>query len=413
MSRLLTSLILGLLVISTSLVAHAQEAEAAGVASLAGLERIVARSYTAPATTMTSTESSPDERPSGTFFLSVLIHEFDSSDTAAASFETLDADLQHSIKRDLRAPMTGDLMLDGMGDQARGYIGDLMIEGTTLASTFATVQDEAYVYSLTGQFLNLDGEEQTQNLLQSLIDADAGTGEGDYREDGTSTGGLWDKFSLLSPDLAEGSTITDLQLAPQPASSSASGSASAIEVLTDDVHNLSALDGIRNAWGVTYRQEDSATSQDGVFRIESWILSFDSQEEASQAVDPLSNTLTEPIDVNARSNNNVNVNGLTVTTSVSAGRLSDASLPGGNGVVNVQQRENMVYVTVVYAIDEDPAPIAEGIIDQMISTPEGAEPADIHAENGPMGGIWDRFPKAGNPLLENLVPVEVMHPDVA
>lgn len=428
MRRWLTSLLLPLFILSGAPVAHAQEAEAEYFASIDGLERVVARSFMAPMTddavstgSTTGEAGTPaataqsDSHPSGTVLLSIFVYEFDSPDNAAMSFEAFDADLQGISERDLRAPMTADLPLEDIGDQAKGYIGEFNIEGTTLITTFATVQDGNYVYSLMGQFVNMDGQEQTQVVVQALTDAEAGSGDGTYREDGTSTGGLWDTFMLLDPDLAEGSTTTDLQiypLYPQPEGTSPAGTASAIEVETSDVHNLSELDGIRDAYGMTWLSPDSASDQSGVFRIESWILPFDAEEDASQAVNPLSATLTQPIDVNARSNQNVNVNGMILTTSVSAGPIRDESLPAGNAVVNIQQRESTVYAVIVYAIDEDPAPVAEAIIEQIIATPASEEPADLQAGNGPTGGVWARFPEAGDPVVDALIPAEYMQPEI-
>jgi hypothetical protein len=48
-------------------------------------------------------------------------------------------------------------------------------------------------------------------FTSTLIEND-GSGEGEFNEDGTSTGGLWDKFPAADDELVEGLIASDEEL---------------------------------------------------------------------------------------------------------------------------------------------------------------------------------------------------------
>ncbi len=166
---------------------------------------------------------------------------------------------------------------------------------------------------------------------------------------------------------------------------------------------MGELDNIQDAHGVTYQRED--TSGAGVFLIDSWILSFDTPQEASDAVRPFADILSESINAMATSNSRSSVNNTVVTSSVQAGSIEDDSLPAGNATINIQQIGSTVYGVVAYAVDQDPGPTAENIVQQMIDAPASSEAEVIHPDGTAQGGIWARFPSAGDPLLGDTVPV--------
>ncbi len=407
----LTVLLLAVLLGSPLHVVHAQEADAAYFESIEGLERIVLRSWMAPMLGVPSTHKDgtpiPEEdlgSPSGTALLSIFVYQFDSPENAAEGWQMLDADLQKIMRQDPNAPMTDDIPLDDMGDQAKGYLGEIAIGDTPLITTFATVQEGEYVYSLMGQFIDLNGAEETREIVQALIDAPAGVAEETYNMGGTSTGGLWDKLSGIGPALLENSVVTDLIIFPTTKSAPATSEFE--ETLAEpvtDVATVGELDNIRDAHGVTYQRED--TSGEGVFLIDSWILSFDTPQEASDAVRPLADILSESINVMATSNSRSSVNNTVVTSSVQAGSIEDDSLPAGNATINIQQIGSTIYGVAAYAIDQDPGPTAEDIVQQMIDAPASSDEEIIHPDGTAQGGIWAHFPSAGDPLLGETVPV--------
>lgn len=407
----LTLLLLAVLLGSPLHVVHAQEADAAYFESIEGLERIILRAWMAPmlgvASTHdggTSTSEGGSGSPSGTALLSIFVYEFDSPENAAEGWQMLDGDLQKTMRQDAHAPMTDDLLLDDLGDQAKGYLGEIASGDVMLITTFATVLDGENVYSLMGQFVDLNGAEETREIVRSLIDAPAGTAEESYNMRGASSGGLWDKFSGVRPLLPENSVVTDLAIYPTTKSpSAASQSEESAEEPFTDIRMVGELDNIQDAHGVTYQRED--TSGEGVFLIDSWILSFDTAQEASNAVRPFADILSEPINVAATSNSRSSANNVVVTSSVQAGSIANDSLPAGNAVVNIQQIGNTVYAVAVYAIDQDPGPTAEDSIQQMMDAPASDEPEVIHPDGTAQGGIWARFPSTGDQLLGDTVPV--------
>src|SRR5699024_4219359 len=93
-----------------------------------------------------------------------------------------------------------------------------------------------------------------------------------------------------------------------------------------------------------------------------------------------------------------------------AGYLGDPSLPPGNGVAQVTREGATIYAAVVYAVDTEPAPVAEAVITQMIETPASATPEVPGQDGTSTGGVWDRFPVAGDPVLRGLVPVSDVKP---
>jgi hypothetical protein len=411
MRQSLTVLLLAVLLGSPLHVLHAQEADAAYFKSIEGLESIVLRSWMAPMLGVASTqdEGTPTTEvglgsPSGTALLSIFVYQFDSPENAAEGWQMLDADLQKIMRQDANAPMTEDIPLDGMGEQAKGYLGEITSGDVPLITTFATVQDGEYVYSLMGQFIDVNGAEETREIVRALIDAPAGTAEESYNLGGTSSGGLWEKLSGVGPVLLDNSVITDLIIYPTTKSApSASAREETLEEPLTDIETVSELDNIQDAHGVTYRRE--GTSGAGVFLIDSWILSFDTPQEASDAVRPFANILSESINVMATSNSRSSTNNIVVTSSVQAGSIEDDLLPAGNATINIQQIGSTIYGVAAYAIDQDPGPTAEDVVQQMIDAPASSDEEVIHPDGPAQGGIWARFPSADDPLLGETIPV--------
>jgi hypothetical protein len=230
MRRWLTALLLSIQLASSLPAAHAQQGDRDYFASFDGLQRVIARAWAAPvadiepdsgATPVVTglAETIPGATPmppvSGRIeALSVFVFLFDSDEHAATGFERIDADLQKTVLGDPRAPMSEDLPLDGLGDQARGYMGELAMNGITSEFTFATVQDGPFVYSLSGMFSGLDSAALTGEYAQQLIDAKMDRMAEQYDQAGGSRGGLWSKLNGVQPEMAAGSTAIDFVIYP-------------------------------------------------------------------------------------------------------------------------------------------------------------------------------------------------------
>ena len=433
MRKLLTALLLTVMLGSSLLTTRAQEADMAYFASFDGLDRVIARSWMAPmvfddaatpqpaGTPMASTPAATPVTPPQIASFSVFVFLFDSDEHAATGWERLDNDLQKTVAQDSRAPMDQDLPLDDIGSQARGYAGDLTINNITTSHTFATVQDGPFVYSLTGMFSGEDGIAETQTWAEALVAAPMDRMTEQFQPDGTSRGGLWHKLNAVQPEMPENSTVIDFLVYPME-NATPIASVKAV-TLSMQSGNLANIPGIQDAHGVTYEQgataatpvADSATpiaEQSGVVRISTWIMTFDSEQSASNAVSPLANTLSYPVDVNASSISQSQSNGAFLTSSVQSGTIIDRALPEGLATINVQQVENTVYAVAVFTIDGDPSPIAEDLVQYMMDTPASDTEETANADGTAEGGIWDRFPQPGDPLLDGTTPVRTAQPAI-
>lgn len=370
---------------------------------------------------MASTPAATPVTPPQIDSLSVFVFLFDSDDNAATGWERLDTDLQKTIKQDSRAPMGQDLPLDDIGSQARGYTGELTINNITTIHTFATVQDGPFVYSITGMFSGEDGTALTQTWAEALVAAPMDRMTEQFNPDGTSRGGLWHKLNAVQPEMPEDSSVTDFLVYPME-NATPMASVKAV-TLSMQSGNLADIPGIQAAHGVTYEQggtaatpvADSATpiaGQSGVVRISTWIMTFDSEQSASNAVSPLANTLSYPVNVNSSSIAQSQSNGVLLTSSVQSGTIIDRALPEGLATINVQQVESTVYAVAIFTTDGDPAPIAQDLVQYMIDTPASDAEESVNSDGTAEGGIWDRFPQPGDPLLDDTVPVRTAQPAI-
>lgn len=246
MRRWLSALLLAILLCSSLPAAHAQQGDMDYFASFDGLERVIARAWAAPMT-LTITEVTADgtpvstsqqeatpgatplpQAPTGIGALSIFVYLFDSDEHAATGFDRIDADLQKTVLRDPRAPMTEDLPLDGVGDKARGYMGELTTDNITVTYTFATVQDGPFVYSLSGMFSGVDSAGLTRDFARQIVNTEMDRMTEQFDERGRSRGGLWSKLDGVHPDMPEGSSVIDFMIYPMPDATPGNGPATPI-----------------------------------------------------------------------------------------------------------------------------------------------------------------------------------------
>jgi hypothetical protein len=400
MRRLLTVLLLTALVTSAPL-ANAQEITVEGFEPMEGLDRAIARIWLAP-TTMVSVEGGGmfneegtpiaewRERPVATpepqtgigqFVVSVLL--FDSDENAATAFQLADEDLQEDFRRNPRTPVMEGLPLDGIGDQAVGYIGEITPENITVTYAFATVQDGPFVYYVVSESAGIDAIGLMQATAEALVDAQMNRMAEQFDPEGGSGGGLWSKLDGVQPEMPEGSDIFDAVLYPVQ---EATPDASRPEAPRLDLESPESITGLESIERVTYTDSTGATPApdgSGVFRIDAWVLEFDSAETADAAILPLGNTLIEPLGIFSSGNSAESTGRF--GTAFYEGFIQDRSLPAGNGVVLIRQEGPVVAAVVVYAIDENPRPVAEDLLPALLD---------------------DGFPDEGEPVLQGLVPNE-------
>lgn len=395
--------------------ARAQQGDMAYFESFDGLQRIIARNWMAPLTMIETSEthmlneegtpiagwreepvSTPEPVTDATVgHFTAFVFLFDSDEHAATGFERIDDEMQETARRDLRAPMQDELVLDGIGDQAAGYMGDHAQDDITVTYAFATVQDGPFVYQLFAMTANVDPADVMRDAAETLIRQPMNRMAERFDPDGGSRGGLWSKLDSLHPDVPTGSDVIDLIIYPMPeATPGASPFPEAPRLDLDDPGSIAGLRSIDQARYVEAHGATPTPDVPGVFRIDAWVLTFDSTADAQAAAIPLGNALIAPFII---------VTGGASSTSDDTssawyeGYIDDRSLPPGNGIVSILHFGESLYAVVVYAIDDDPHPVADAIMRGM--TADSAIPPQ------------DRLPATGDPVLKGLVPTAMPGPE--
>lgn len=403
MPRAIRALLIATLLLPSSVLAAAQGGDSIYFASFEGLQRVVARSWMAPITTTmeesrtqdlddqgtpipgTLQVSTPSATPApqrGVGMLSVFVFLFDSDENAATGWERLDDDLQTMVERDPRAPMMESLPLDGVGDQARGSMGDLTSGGITVRHTFATVQDGPFVYSIAGMFSRVDGAALTRGYAEALVTARMDRMVEQFHPDGTSRGGIWSKLNGVQPEMPQGTTITDLDIWPMPEGAIEEPAALMME-------DIAAFPGVLDIAGITYLPEvdDGA----GPSRIDAWIIETSSVQEATLLTVMVVEALGSPVAVIASESGFAGSGEETEILVAHEGFVIDDTMPESNAAIVVRQAATTIYAVVVYAPDDTTRQVADDVVATMI-----AAPAD--------GAPDRRFPQAGDEVLRGLVP---------
>ncbi|MDQ3223138.1 MAG: hypothetical protein M3Q75_06675, partial [Gemmatimonadota bacterium] len=104
-----------------------------------------------------------------------------------------------------------------LGDTSVGYSGVEDLEGQTAETVIALVQQDTYLYFVVVAGSGEGMQDLTVEFTTGLIDND-GSCEGQFNEDGTSTGGLWDKFAATDDAVTSGLIPFDQVLFPTPES---------------------------------------------------------------------------------------------------------------------------------------------------------------------------------------------------
>jgi len=157
----------------------------------AGIQRAVARNYSGD----TSVLATPETAPATTYFLGAAVAAFDSSEDAAAALEPIHAQSTATFTEEFSiTPEPADP--GDIGDQVRANVGTTEQDGLTVELTTIVVQDGAYVYVVAAVGVGTDTGvlETATGVIETMIAAGVGSGDGTFDETGGSTGGLWDKF---------------------------------------------------------------------------------------------------------------------------------------------------------------------------------------------------------------------------
>ncbi len=183
-----------------------------------GLQHAVVRAYSLDYSALfaNATPGAEPTVPSGVFLLGATILEFDSSDNAEAALTQLDEETDVAGGAGLGGESEVSSIDLDLGDNSIGYAGVEDLEGQQVDTVIALVQADSYVYFVVVSGSGEDVQAITTDFTNGLIEND-GSGEGEFNEDGTSSGGLWDKFPATDDDLVSGLIPFDQVLYPAPA----------------------------------------------------------------------------------------------------------------------------------------------------------------------------------------------------
>lgn len=183
-----------------------------------GLQHGVVRAYSDYSALFASaTPGTEPEVPSGVFLLGATILEFDSSDNAETALTQIAEDADAGGEAGLGGETEVSSIDLNLGENSIGYSGVEDLEGEQVETVIALVQEETYVYFVVASGSGENMQAITTEFANGLIEND-GSGEGEFNEDGTSSGGLWDKYPAADEELITGLIPFDQVLFPVPES---------------------------------------------------------------------------------------------------------------------------------------------------------------------------------------------------
>lgn len=184
------------------------------IGDLEGIQYGVNRSYIIDYSAMMETMSTPGaelEMPTGLFTLSALVLEFDDSGNAETAFGAVNDDV---AGEDLMTEEGVEEVDVDLGDNSVAFAGVEDFDGVESDVFVTIVQADNYLYMVYAGSTEIDLQETVTSFTSTLIDNE-GSGEGEFNEDGTSTGGLWDKFPSSDHEAVAGLTAFDMVLYPE------------------------------------------------------------------------------------------------------------------------------------------------------------------------------------------------------
>lgn len=172
------------------------------IKDLPGVQTAVSRTYTLDFEALFTMEGTPTPEATGPqlFALGGSIIQFGNDDDARGAYTTVLDEVQKQSDAGVGTPdavsfETIDLGAD-LGDERTGLrmAGDDtggIASGDIVA---LVVRDGSLIYLVTGVADTGDPSDAVVAFTRSVMDAKAGGDEVTFNEDGTSSGGLWDKF---------------------------------------------------------------------------------------------------------------------------------------------------------------------------------------------------------------------------
>ncbi len=196
------------------------------VSKLDGIDQGVSRSYTGDMSALlggmgtpgANASATPDFTSIGLFSLDGAIFRFKDDSKAKDAFGTLSDEVTKALSSDAKVQLK-DEKVDGVGDNTKAFSGAIEAQGISTSVFVIMTQKDQFIYFTTGISFSKDASEvkdSTVNFTKALIDGKAGDGDGTLKTDGTSTGGLWDKFPKADNEVLKGlKPAADQQIYPK------------------------------------------------------------------------------------------------------------------------------------------------------------------------------------------------------
>jgi hypothetical protein len=187
---------------------------------LEGLESAVSRYYALDYEALMSSASPAAGEdfafPEGMQLLGGAVFKFDSDDNAQAGRDKAAELVGSEVAAEGELEFT-EVEIDDLNDETIAL--ETTVEEEGLGATHSLVvitQEDEYLYVAIGVATGAEASatQTTVDLVKYMIDTDAGDGDGTFNADGTSEGGLWDKFPAADNEIVTGLIPEDEQIFP-------------------------------------------------------------------------------------------------------------------------------------------------------------------------------------------------------
>lgn len=191
------------------------------LAELDGLESGVIRTYNVDYSALIAGLASPESSddlatpaspdaialPGGLLLFTVGVLQFDSEDSAAAALE--------QARTEIVSDEGSEFEVDGLDGPTAAFTFVEEDEAGSAGGTTIVTQDGDQLVVVLSAGIDIDTEELATNVIIDIVEADAGDSEAEFHEDGTSSGGLWDKLAAADDEALDSlPEITDFELVP-------------------------------------------------------------------------------------------------------------------------------------------------------------------------------------------------------
>ncbi|MGI8403401.1 MAG: hypothetical protein ACR2OE_01290 [Thermomicrobiales bacterium] len=229
-----TAFVFAMAFLAAPMAAGAQSPSTPAAGTNAGLQQAVNRNYAnsaiapifneavsgTPVATPGMMEASPAASPAsmgGLQTASGFVFQYSTADQATADFKSGSDQIIKSFN-DAFSKQTGITIkptsIEGVGDAAKAWTGSGNV-GVTLHVFAIVAQKDNYMYFTALVSKESNVQDVAVKFTNALIDNKAGEGKGEFKKDGTSSGGLWDKFPKTGDEVLQGvKAVDDMQVYP-------------------------------------------------------------------------------------------------------------------------------------------------------------------------------------------------------